>query len=243
MIKSPKKGFFSALSRKQSFRTMDLWEAQSCTFGSCCFSCLSCRGSWSRAVWSLFSFFQVLSCLWLRICSIVMETWRPYIGSLKRKITPQVIVSSLFKKLLRSVCFGFSLPSKLSILNRKLYFFCCCWIFLWPVCCSGIKLLLSVSSWWCSEAMLLTVSKGWWGGIECGIVVGWPPCCLLLCLVWMQWFSISVPSIETEAWKECDLRVSSRKDWDHKLKEEVGSSGDVSPFMTVWLSWITHNEF
>lgn len=123
MIKSPKKGFFSALSRKQSFRTMDLWEAQSCTFGSCWFSCLSCRGSWSRAVWSLFSFFQVLSCLWLRICSIVMETWRPYIGSLKRKITPQVIVSSLFKKLLRSICFGFSLPSKLSILNRKLHFF------------------------------------------------------------------------------------------------------------------------
>lgn len=36
----------------------------------------------------------------------------------------------LFRKLLRSVCFGFSLPSKLSILNRKLYFFCCCWIFL-----------------------------------------------------------------------------------------------------------------
>lgn len=97
MIKSPKKGFFSALSRKQSFRTMDLWEAQSCTFGSCCFSCLSCRGSWSRAVWSLFSFFQVLSCLWLRICSIVMETWRPYIGSLKRKITPQVIVSSCLR--------------------------------------------------------------------------------------------------------------------------------------------------
>lgn len=53
--------------------------------------------------------------------------------------------------------------------------------------------------------MVMISSRGWWEVIECGIAVGWHPCCLVLCLVWMPWFSISVPSIETEAWKSVIL--------------------------------------
>lgn len=222
MIKSP--NFFFPLSRKQNFRTMDLWEAQSCTFGICWFSCLSCR---SRAVWSLFSFLQVLSCLWLRICSIVMETKTIHWTFAEKNNFPgysfREHLLKLFKKLLGSACFGFSLLLKLSVLNRKLLWFCCCWIFLWTVCCVGV----SVSCWWCSGVVLMIVSEGWWEGIECDIVVGWPPCCLVLCLVWMPWFSISVPSIETEACRSVILGFNLGKteimSWRRKLEVVVMS--------------------
>lgn len=109
--------------------------------------------------------------------------------------------------------------------------------FLYPVC-----VVISVASSAvldpCSWLPLKAGGKVW----STVLLLGEAQCYLVFCLVWMPWFSISVPQLKWSM-KEHDLVLSVFPRSNHKLEKEGGSRGDVSPFITERMSTMNYSQW